>query len=167
MHLLHLIGAHHGEPQFGSPVARRRRWRFITSTIWMRASKCLRPVTPLPNRWARIFDRVRRCGKFGEVAGKISASTESPLARGQTSVTRYKHTQIGHVIIWSLLAIILIASGGLMESLSHREPPVIVSIILLASSRSVLQTQDYDRVAAFVRIIWTRQYPQERCRFRV
>jgi hypothetical protein len=47
-------------------------------------------------------------------------------------VTRYKHTQIGHVIIWSLLAIILIASGGLMESLSHREPPVIVSIILLA-----------------------------------
>jgi len=27
-------------------------------------------------------------------------------------VTRYEHTQIGHVIIWSLLAIILIASGG-------------------------------------------------------
>ena len=49
-------------------------------------------------------------------------------------MTCYKHTQIGHVIIWSLLAIILIASGGLMESLSHREPPVIVSIILLARS---------------------------------
>jgi len=43
-------------------------------------------------------------------------------------VTRYEHTQIGHVIIWSLLAIILIASGGLI---SHRTPPIIVSIVLL------------------------------------
>jgi hypothetical protein len=46
-------------------------------------------------------------------------------------VTRYEHTQIGHVIIWSLLAIILIASGGLMGSPFHREPPAVVSIILL------------------------------------
>ena len=44
-------------------------------------------------------------------------------------MTRYEHTQIGHVIIWSLLAIILIASGGVI---GHRAPPVIVSIILLA-----------------------------------
>jgi hypothetical protein len=44
---------------------------------------------------------------------------------------RYKHTQIGHVIIWALLAIILIASGALIGSPFHREPPVIVSIILL------------------------------------
>jgi hypothetical protein len=43
-------------------------------------------------------------------------------------VTRYEHTQIGHVIIWSLLAIILIAGGGLI---SHHAPPVVVSIILL------------------------------------
>ena len=43
-------------------------------------------------------------------------------------MTRYKHTQIGHVIIWSLLAIILIASGGLT---GHRAPPAIVSIMLL------------------------------------
>jgi hypothetical protein len=43
-------------------------------------------------------------------------------------VTRYKHTQIGHVIIWSLLAIILIASGGLG---GHHAPPAIISIILL------------------------------------
>jgi hypothetical protein len=43
-------------------------------------------------------------------------------------VTRYKHTQIGHVIIWSLLAIILIASGGLV---GHHAPPAIISIILL------------------------------------
>ena len=46
-------------------------------------------------------------------------------------MTRYEHTQIGHVIIWSLLAIILIASGGLVGSPFHREPSVIVSIILL------------------------------------
>ena len=43
-------------------------------------------------------------------------------------MTRYEHTQIGHVIIWSLLAIILIASGGLI---GHRAQPVIASIILL------------------------------------
>jgi hypothetical protein len=43
-------------------------------------------------------------------------------------VTRYEHTQIGHVIIWSLLAIILIAAGGLT---GHHAPPVVVSIILL------------------------------------
>ena len=46
-------------------------------------------------------------------------------------MTRYEHTQISHVIIWSLLAIILIASGGLIRSPFHREPSVIVSIILL------------------------------------
>jgi len=46
-------------------------------------------------------------------------------------VTRYEHTQIGHVIIWSLLAIILIASGGLIGSPFHREPPLLVSIVLL------------------------------------
>ena len=46
-------------------------------------------------------------------------------------MTQYEHTQIGHVIIWSLLAIILIASGGLIGSPFHREPSVIVSIILL------------------------------------
>jgi hypothetical protein len=46
-------------------------------------------------------------------------------------VRRYEHTQIGHAIIWSVLAIILIASGGLIGSPVHREPPVIVSIILL------------------------------------
>ena len=43
-------------------------------------------------------------------------------------MTRYEHTQIGHVIIWSLLAIILIASVGLI---GLHAPPVIVPIILL------------------------------------
>jgi hypothetical protein len=46
-------------------------------------------------------------------------------------VTRHGHTQIGHVIIWSLLAIILITSGALIGSSSHREPPLVVSILLL------------------------------------
>jgi hypothetical protein len=46
-------------------------------------------------------------------------------------VTRYNRTQIGHVIIWSLLAIILITSAALIGSSSHREPPMVVSIILL------------------------------------
>lgn len=46
-------------------------------------------------------------------------------------MTRYEHTQIGHVITWSLLAIILIASGGLIGSPPHRGAPLVVSIILL------------------------------------
>ena len=46
-------------------------------------------------------------------------------------MTHYEHTQIAHVIIWPFLAIILIASCGLIGSPLHREPPVIVSIILL------------------------------------
>ena len=41
---------------------------------------------------------------------------------------RYEHTQIGHVIIWSLLPIIVIASAGLM---SNRAPPLIVLLLLL------------------------------------
>src|SRR5262249_59424538 len=67
----------------------------------------------------------------GEVAGEISTTRESAPARGQTSVMRYQHTQIGHVIIWSLLAIILITSGALIGPYSNREPPLVVSIILL------------------------------------
>ena len=46
-------------------------------------------------------------------------------------MTHYEHTQIGHVIIWSLLAIILIASGGLIGSPFHRELALFVSIVLL------------------------------------
>ena len=43
-------------------------------------------------------------------------------------MTRYEHTQIGHVIIWSLLAIILIVNGGLI---GHHRPLLAASIILL------------------------------------
>jgi hypothetical protein len=49
-------------------------------------------------------------------------------------VTRYEHTQIGHVIIWSLVpAVLLVASGALLGSSSHREIPLVVSIILLVT----------------------------------
>ena len=44
-------------------------------------------------------------------------------------MTRYEHTQIGHVIIWSLLAIILIANG-VTGALAHW-PAVVASLILL------------------------------------
>jgi TRAP-type C4-dicarboxylate transport system permease large subunit len=43
-------------------------------------------------------------------------------------VTRYEHTQIAHVIIWSLLALILIVNGRL---LGHHSPLLAASIILL------------------------------------
>ena len=42
-------------------------------------------------------------------------------------MTRYQHTQIGHAIVWSLLAIIVIVNGGL----GHHAPPLAVSIMLL------------------------------------
>jgi len=48
-------------------------------------------------------------------------------------VTRYEHTQTGHVIIWSLLAIVLVANTRIGGSSSHREVPLIVSIILLVT----------------------------------
>jgi hypothetical protein len=49
-------------------------------------------------------------------------------------VTRYAHTQIGHVIIWSLVGVIaLIAITGFVGSSPHREIPPIVLIILLVS----------------------------------
>ena len=44
-------------------------------------------------------------------------------------MTRYEHTQIGHAIIWPLLAIILIANG-VTGAVAHW-PELIVSLILL------------------------------------
>jgi hypothetical protein len=46
---------------------------------------------------------------------------------------RYERTQIAHVIIWSLLAIILVTGRGFVGSHSHREIPMVVIIILLVS----------------------------------
>ena len=43
-------------------------------------------------------------------------------------MTRYEHTQTGYVIIWCLVPIILVASGGFI---GHRAAPLIVSILLL------------------------------------
>jgi hypothetical protein len=43
-------------------------------------------------------------------------------------VTRYEHTQIGHVIIWSVIAMLLVLNGGLI---GQRALPLTASIILL------------------------------------
>jgi len=49
-------------------------------------------------------------------------------------VNRYRHTQIGHVIIWPLLPfIVLIGSGGFVGSLYHRQPPLVALIVLVAA----------------------------------
>ena len=48
-------------------------------------------------------------------------------------MTRYEHTQIGHAIIWPLVAIILIASGAFVGSWSHRQPPAFVLMILVVA----------------------------------
>lgn len=45
---------------------------------------------------------------------------------------RYQHTQIGHLIIWTLLiGAVLFAIGAAFESSPHPETAVIVSIVLL------------------------------------
>ena len=44
-------------------------------------------------------------------------------------MTRYEHTQIGHAIIWPLVAIIL--GGAFVGSWSHRQPPALVLMILV------------------------------------
>lgn len=41
---------------------------------------------------------------------------------------RYEHTQVGHVIIWSVLVIILVTNVGFI---GNHAPPLIISIILL------------------------------------
>jgi hypothetical protein len=76
---------------------------------------------------------VAAAGKFGKVARQVSGILDREVGGRQTFVTRYEHTQIGHVIIWPLLAIILFVTGGLIGSPSHRETPLAVSIILLVS----------------------------------
>lgn len=43
-------------------------------------------------------------------------------------MTRYEHTQIGHVIIWSVIAMLLVLNGGLI---GQRALPLTASIILL------------------------------------
>jgi hypothetical protein len=49
-------------------------------------------------------------------------------------VSKYKHTQIGHVIIWALLAgTVLFAVSGVFESSPHPGATLIVSIVLLVT----------------------------------
>ena len=111
---------------------------------------------------ARIFDRVRPLpGNLVKSLEKFQQAASPRPPRGQTSVTRYEHTQIGHVIIWSLLAIILIASGGLIGSSSHRGTASGRFDHPAGLPRPVLQTEDYDRRRDSLRIIWYWRDPQE------
>ena len=135
IHLLHLIGSHHGDKQLGSPVDPKTPEAMALhyiDNLDARLEMFAAGYTTAKPLAARIFDRVRPLpGNLVKSLEKFQRSSESAPVRGRTSVTRYEHTQIGHVIIWSLLAIILIASG--FAGLSHREIPLVVSIILLAS----------------------------------
>lgn len=47
-------------------------------------------------------------------------------------MTRYGHTQIGHVVIWTLVAAaVLVALQATVKLGPHREPLLIVSVVLL------------------------------------
>jgi hypothetical protein len=47
-------------------------------------------------------------------------------------VTRYEHTQVGHVVIWTLVAAaVLVALQATVKLGPHREPLLIVSVVLL------------------------------------
>ena len=62
MHLLHFIGAHHGEnTNLARQLSRKRLklWRFITSTILMQAGNVCRRLHNAKPLAERIFDRVR------------------------------------------------------------------------------------------------------------
>jgi hypothetical protein len=49
-------------------------------------------------------------------------------------VTRYEHTQIGHVIIWPLLVVaVALAVGAVFQSSPHPETTLIVSIVFLVA----------------------------------
>jgi hypothetical protein len=82
-------------------------------------------------------------------------------------VTRYEHTQTGHVIIWSLLpAIALVASSsGFFGSSSHRVAPAVVLIILLGSLvlfyKIRITIQDETLCASFGLGIIRKQVPLE------
>ena len=47
-------------------------------------------------------------------------------------MTRYEHTQVGHVVIWTLVAAaVLVALQATVKLGPHREPLLIVSVVLL------------------------------------
>jgi len=62
MHLLHLIGAHHGEPEFGSPVAPKTPEAMALhyiDNLDARLEMFAAGYTTAKPLAARIFDRVR------------------------------------------------------------------------------------------------------------
>jgi multidrug efflux pump subunit AcrB len=50
-------------------------------------------------------------------------------------VTRYEHTQSGHVVIWTLFAAaVLVALQATVKLGPHREPLLVVSVVLLITA---------------------------------
>jgi 3'-5' exoribonuclease len=84
MHLLHLIGAHHGEPEFGSPVAPKTPEAMalhyidnLDARLEMFAAGYT-TAKPLALAFSIVCDR---CQEFSEVAGKISTGSKSTPVR--------------------------------------------------------------------------------------
>ncbi len=49
-------------------------------------------------------------------------------------MTRYKHTQIGHVVIWAVLVIsVVVAIGTISQPSRSREISVVISLVLLVT----------------------------------
>jgi hypothetical protein len=49
-------------------------------------------------------------------------------------VTRYKHTQIGHVVIWAVLVIsVIVAIGTISQPSRSHEISVVISLVLLVT----------------------------------
>jgi hypothetical protein len=49
-------------------------------------------------------------------------------------VTRYKHTQIGHVVIWAVLVIsVVVAIGTISQPSRSHEISVVISLLLLVT----------------------------------
>jgi hypothetical protein len=49
-------------------------------------------------------------------------------------VTRYKHTQIGHVVIWAVLVIsVVVAIGTISQPSRSHEISVVISLVLLVT----------------------------------
>ncbi len=75
MHLLHLIGAHHGEPQFGSPVSPKTPEAMALNYIDNLDARHGNVLRRLPrgqaDRRSDLRSRPAVAGKSGEAAGKI------------------------------------------------------------------------------------------------
>ncbi len=95
LHLLHLIGAHHGEMEFGSPVAPKTPEAMALhyiDNLDARLEMFAAGYTTAKPLAARIFrSRSPAPGKSGEIARQISAALERLEARRPTLVNGASH----------------------------------------------------------------------------